>query len=100
MSRFAAVRRTADGLAEADEALALHRPGRHLDAGRAGWEATNVAAVSAALLAAATQRTESRGCHWREDHPDTSDTWKVRIITTMTPDGALEHRHAGLEETP
>jgi L-aspartate oxidase len=100
MSRFAAVRRTADGLAEADEALALHRPGAHLDAGRSGWEATNVAAVSAALLAAATQRTESRGCHWREDHPDTSDSWKVRIVTTMTPDGVLEHRHAGLEETP
>jgi L-aspartate oxidase len=100
MSRHAAVRRTAAGLAEATEALALHRPGRHQEAGRAGWEASNVAAVSAALLASATQRTETRGCHWREDHPDTSDSWKVRIITTMNPDGTLAQRHANLEDTP
>ena len=38
--------------------------------------------------------------YWREDHPDTSDAWRVRVVTTMTPEGTLEHRHAGLEETP
>jgi nicotinate-nucleotide pyrophosphorylase (carboxylating) len=100
MSRHAGVRRTADGLREATEALALHRPGVHLEAGRDGWEATNVATVSAALLGAASQRTETRGCHWREDHPDASDSWKVRIVTTMNADGTLSQRHAGLEETP
>lgn len=100
MSRHAAVRRTAEGLAEADEALALHRPGNHLGAGRAGWEATNVAVVSAALLGAATERTESRGCHWREDFPETSGDWRVRIVTTMDGDGLLSHRFAGLEDTP
>jgi L-aspartate oxidase len=100
MSRHAAVRRTAEGLAEADQQLASHRPGTHATAGRAGWEATNVATVAAALLAAATQRTESRGCHWREDYPDTSSEWVARIVTTMRADGSLEHRHAGLEDTP
>ncbi len=100
MSRNAAVRRTAEGLAEADVQLASHRAGAHPDAGRSGWEATNVATVAAALLAAATQRTESRGCHWREDHPDTSVDWAKRIVTTMNPDGTLAQRTAGLEDTP
>jgi L-aspartate oxidase len=100
MSKHAAVRRTAEGLTEAAAQLAMHRPGQHADAGRAGWEATNVATVSAALLTAAQQRTESRGCHWREDFPDTSDEWKQRIVTTMNPDGNLVSRTAGLEDTP
>jgi aspartate oxidase len=100
MSRHAAVRRTAEGLAEASDALTLLRPGRHLDAGREGWEATNVATVAAAVLGAATLRTESRGCHWREDYPDTSDRWRRRIITTMATDGSLVHVEAGLEATP
>jgi L-aspartate oxidase len=100
MSKHAAVRRTAAGLAEASEQLALHRPGAHHDAGRAGWEATNVATVSAVLLNAATQRTESRGCHWREDFAETSRDWTKRIVTTMDADGNLTQRTAGLEETP
>jgi L-aspartate oxidase len=100
MSRHAAVRRTEDGLAEAAEQLASHRAGAHADAGRSGWEATNVATVAAAILAAADQRTESRGCHWREDHPDTSPDWARRIVTTMNADGSLAHRTAGLEDTP
>ena len=100
MSRHAAVRRTAEGLVDAEEQLAAHRPGAHPDAGRAGWEATNVATVAAALLGAAAMRTESRGCHWREDHPDTAAEWAQRIVTNMNPDGTLAHRTAGLEDTP
>jgi L-aspartate oxidase len=100
MSRHGAVRRTADGLREASEALASHRPGLHLEAGRDGWEATNVATAAAAVLLGATLRTESRGCHWREDHPDPSADWAVRIVTRMDAAGRLSHRTVGLEETP
>lgn len=99
MSRHAAVRRTAEGLDEANEALADHRCGQH-DAGRSGWEATNVATVSAALLAAATERTESRGCHWREDCPSTEPEWERRLISTLTDTGEISLRSAGLEDTP
>jgi L-aspartate oxidase len=100
MSKFAAVRRTESGLQEAARQLALHRPGAHEGAGRAGWEATNVATVSAAIIAAGQLRAESRGCHWREDHADTSAEWQQRIVTTMSTDGSLSHRGAGLEDTP
>ncbi len=100
MSRHAAVRRTSEGLEEASHQLASHRAGRHAKAGRTDWEATNVATVAAALLGAAEQRQESRGCHWREDFPDTSDAWQVRIVSTLNPDGTLSYRTAGLEDTP
>ncbi|MFD0348037.1 hypothetical protein ACFQ0M_22430 [Kitasatospora aburaviensis] len=33
------------------------------------WEAANLLLVAAALVAAAAQRDETRGCHWREDSP-------------------------------
>jgi L-aspartate oxidase len=100
MSRHAAVRRTAEGLEEATQQLASHRAGAHPEAGRTGWEATNVATVSAAILGAAQLRNESRGCHWREDYPDTDGAWTQRIVTTMNADGSLGHRNAGLEDTP
>jgi L-aspartate oxidase len=100
MSRHAAVRRTADGLDEAGRQLALHRVGAQRDAGRSGWEATNVATVAAALLGAADMREESRGCHWREDFPETAETWQRRVVTTLNADGTLAHRMAGLEDTP
>ncbi len=100
MSRHAAVRRTGEGLDEAGKQLALHRVGAQRDAGRSGWEATNVATVAAALLGAADLRQESRGCHWREDFPETSQTWQRRVVTTLNADGTLAHRMAGLEDTP
>ncbi len=100
MSRHAAVRRTAAGLAEAGQQLALHRVGAQRDAGRSGWEATNVATVAAALLGAADLRLESRGCHWREDFGDTDAAWQHRIVSTLNADGTLAFRTAGLEDTP
>lgn len=100
MSRYAGVRRTADGLDAAAAALAGHRPGPHRNAGRAGWEATNVFTVASALLSAARRREESRGCHWREDFPDTSPAFAHRILTMLGDDDQLVHADAGLEETP
>jgi L-aspartate oxidase len=99
MSRHAAVRRTADGLHEAQSALAEHRVGHH-NAGRAGWEATNVATVSAALISAALERTESRGCHWREDFAETQESWQHRLVSTRTDEGGVALRSAALEDTP
>jgi L-aspartate oxidase len=104
MSRHAAVRRRADGLNLVQAELSAYgaaASGFSGEPSRADWEATNVHAIAAAIVAAATRRTESRGCHWREDHPDTSDSrWKVRITTTLRPDGKFEHDEIGLEVTP
>jgi L-aspartate oxidase len=100
MSRHSAVRRSGESLAFATAELAAGWGSQRPTAPDvADWEATNVHTVAAAILAGATERTESRGCHWREDHPDTSDTWRVRITTRLAEDGTLEHGRVGLEET-
>lgn len=44
------------------------------------WELTNLCTVAAALLRAATARTESRGAHTRVDHPGTDPDLRVRLI--------------------
>jgi L-aspartate oxidase len=48
------------------------------------WETTNLVTIATALVAAAEPRTETRGCHWREDHPDRDDEhWRVRIVSRL-----------------
>ncbi len=37
------------------------------------WEATNLLTISTLLARAALLREETRGSHWREDHPDRDD---------------------------
>jgi L-aspartate oxidase len=53
------------------------------------WEATNAHLVASALVAAATVRRETRGCHWREDFPDADEAFRGHLITHLTADGAL-----------
>jgi L-aspartate oxidase len=53
------------------------------------WEATNAHLVASALVAAATVRRETRGCHWREDFPDADEAFRGHLVTHLTEDGAL-----------
>jgi L-aspartate oxidase len=53
------------------------------------WEATNAHLVASALVAAATVRRETRGCHWREDFPDADEAFRGHLVTHLTRDGAL-----------
>ena len=48
----------------------------------AAWETTCLHAVATALVSAATRREETRGAHWREDHPDESVFWLGHLVTT------------------
>jgi L-aspartate oxidase len=101
MSKDAAVRREAGGLAYVAKLIAsVEQIAPHQIPTQADWEATNVALLSGTLVAAALLRTESRGGHWRTDFPETSERWIKRIVTTMLPDGSLTHREANLEDTP
>lgn len=43
-------------------------------------ELANLVEVARALLASASQRTESRGAHTRADHPSTDERFRVRIV--------------------
>ena len=56
---------------------------------RAAWEATNMLTVAAAVTSAALSRTESRGCHRRDDHPAPRDAWLTHLDVRLTIDGGL-----------
>jgi L-aspartate oxidase len=102
--------RTAAGLAEAAQALADLASGRHAvhtrskrekasAAGTAGtteWETTNLHAVASALANVAALRTETRGGHYREDHPDSDPRWAGRLVTRLDETGCLRTRFVPL----
>ncbi|MCU1460006.1 MAG: L-aspartate oxidase [Acidimicrobiales bacterium] len=74
MTADAGVLRSAESLARAEQAA------RATLATAGDAEVRNLATVALGLLAAATARTESRGCHTRTDHPDTDPALAVRLV--------------------
>ncbi len=91
MSSQVGVLRTPAGMASA--ALQLEALASTASVGvtgsRAAWEATNMLTVSAAVALSAATRTESRGCHRRDDWPDRRDEWLTELDVRMTIDGDL-----------
>ncbi|MCX5532884.1 L-aspartate oxidase [Streptomyces sp. NBC_00006] len=99
MTAGAGVLRSADSLAGAAAQLgrihaeavnSLTENGKTAEPGVDTWEATNLLCVARVLVAAARRREETRGCHWREDHPDRDDaTWRRHIVVRLNPDRTL-----------
>ncbi|MFF2143402.1 L-aspartate oxidase [Kitasatospora sp. NPDC058190] len=96
MSRGAGVLRSAASMADTAAGLALLAEQAHAhmaeekpaDPRVETWEAANLLLVATALVAAAGQREETRGCHWREDFPERDDAhWRRHLITTLTASG-------------
>lgn len=56
----------------------------------ATWEATNLLTVASAVTAAAHRRRETRGSHWREDHPDAEAAWLGHLSLSISSDGELD----------
>jgi L-aspartate oxidase len=56
---------------------------------RRSWEATNILAVATAMVAAASTRTESRGCHRRSDYPDPRPEWVRHLDVTLDAAGTV-----------
>ncbi|MEU8787156.1 L-aspartate oxidase [Streptomyces sp. NPDC048637] len=129
MTAGAGVLRSAESLARAAAELdRLHREattaagptGRHAPAGATAtgsaaapadrkapepgveaWEATNLLCVARVLVAAAQRRAETRGCHWREDHPDRDDaSWRRHFRITLEADRALTIHTTATAEFP
>ncbi|MFD3992197.1 L-aspartate oxidase [Streptomyces sp. NPDC058583] len=110
MTAGAGVLRSEASLREAAEALdALHSDALaggtdDTKAGEPGvdsWETTNLLCVSRVLVAAARRREETRGCHWREDHPNRDDTdWRRHLVVRLTPERALDVRTTGTHDFP
>jgi len=81
MTRCAGVLRSAASLDEARRAVdAVGAQAVAEDSSPARAELLNLVEVARSMLAGASAREESRGCHTREDHPDTVDAFRVRLV--------------------
>ncbi|MGI5470120.1 L-aspartate oxidase [Streptomyces sp. CA-132043] len=65
------------------------------------WEATNLLLVARALAAGARAREETRGCHWREDHPERNDeVWRRHSVATFSAPHTVEFRATDSADFP
>jgi L-aspartate oxidase len=76
LSKYAGIRRDAAGLNAADDELRDLTPGP-------------LALVARSVVAAAAARRESRGCHWRTDHPHADPRWQQHQAVRLAADGRL-----------
>ena len=108
MSRHAAIGRDRAGLAAAQAGIARSiteglrtgqdaEPGRGSQGAQSGrtsrdrYEAAALTLAARAVLAAAAERTESRGCHIRTDHPGRDDArWRRSLVVRLAESGAPE----------
>lgn len=93
MSRHVGVLRDESSLAAAAGALgslAESLPTTDVEPARRAWEATNLLTVAAAVVGAASARTESRGCHRRRDHPEPRDEWLAHLEVGIDAVGGID----------
>jgi L-aspartate oxidase len=90
MSRHVGVMRYADGLHIAAETLKTvsQQVSHDVTPTRAAFEATNLLTIAAAVVVAATERTESRGCHRRSDFPEPRPVWLCHLTERLDAAGA------------
>jgi succinate dehydrogenase / fumarate reductase flavoprotein subunit len=69
-------------------------PGWHL-----ALDLRNMLLISECVAMAALERTESRGGHTREDHPDMDPQWRTEnLVLELTDKGDIELRHQPVPE--
>jgi L-aspartate oxidase len=101
MTRKVGVVRSGEGLGEAVAELerlgaAVGDPGPGRRAGVPGalgpgvFEVANLVQLGRAVAELALRREESRGGHWRSDHPRPVEAWRVRQTLTRSAEGELE----------
>ncbi|MCZ2825333.1 MULTISPECIES: L-aspartate oxidase [unclassified Modestobacter] len=89
MSARVGALRSGPGLAEAAEQLTTLGEWTTAVPGVPGWETTDLLTVATAITAAAAARQETRGCHWREDHPEAVEDWEVHLDVQLADDGRV-----------
>ena len=87
MSKGASVVRSEKSLKETAATLEKLKDASTIYANLDAWETTNLYLLATAIVRSALERTESRGSHWREDFPDTSDSWTKRIHQSLASSG-------------
>jgi L-aspartate oxidase len=87
MSRYAGIGRDAEGLAVVGQVLDVSAEDRLLRS-RELVEDAALTLTARALIAAAAQRTESRGCHVRTDFPAVDQAnWRHSLTVRLNPSG-------------
>ena len=75
----------AEAVAELDRLAVDPGPG-----GPDRFETANLVQLGRVVAELAARREESRGGHWRSDHPAPAEAWRVRQTVTRTAGGDLE----------
>jgi L-aspartate oxidase len=88
MTAGAGVLRSAESLGQTAEELASLGQARSAPRNDA-WEASNLLTMASALVASAWRREETRGCHWREDHPEADAGWLGHLLVAIDSSGTL-----------
>ena len=89
------VLRSEKGLADAVGDLAALASEASDEPGPDAWETSNLLTISQALTAAASLREETRGSHWREDHPERDDDqWAGHVDLTLDRGRPVASFHA------
>nr|WP_042185876.1 L-aspartate oxidase [Kibdelosporangium sp. MJ126-NF4]CEL16943.1 L-aspartate oxidase [Kibdelosporangium sp. MJ126-NF4] len=86
MSRYAGIGRDGEGLAVVGSVLDVSAVDTVLRT-RQRVEDAALTLVARALIAAASARTESRGCHVRTDFPDSDAAWQHSLAVRLNPSG-------------
>lgn len=96
----AGVIRSADSLAATAARLADITAERPTAESPGAWETTGLHAVASVITRHAMLREETRGGHWRSDHPSRDDDhWRGHLVSTVDADGTLNTRYQPVEET-
>ena len=86
MWRNVGLKRNAAGLRQAEQRIGLwhHYLMRATPTDRTGFQLANMLTVSALVARSAYERTESRGTHFRMDHPSPTTTTTGAAASTFT----------------
>ncbi|PZS09324.1 MAG: L-aspartate oxidase [Acidimicrobiales bacterium] len=83
MSAGAGVLRSTRTLRQVGQRLRELGERRCADPRPASWEASNVHTVASLVVSAAALRSETRGCHWRDDFPHSSPEWRGHLVSRL-----------------
>lgn len=65
--------------------------------GPAAWELANMSMLARFVAILADRRHESRGAHWRTDHPVADPAWALRQVIELLPGGDLAIGTTGVQ---
>ena len=100
MGRLVGVERDAEGLQKAADTIRSYSSYvmNHQFNDERGWELQNLLTTAAIMVSTAMVRTESRGVHFRSDHPAPDDVhWRRHLSVQINVDGGYPQRGELLE---